>query len=29
VVGVDDVVAFLEIADELDVVLETGLNRFL
>jgi hypothetical protein len=29
VVGVDDVVAFLEIADELNLVLETGLDRFL
>jgi hypothetical protein len=28
VVGVDDLVAFLEIADVLDVFLETGLCRF-
>jgi hypothetical protein len=30
VVGIDDLVALLEVTDELDVVLlETGLNRFL
>jgi hypothetical protein len=28
VVGVDDVVALLEVADKLDVFLETGLCRF-
>jgi hypothetical protein len=28
VVGVDDLVAFLELADELDVFRETGLRRF-
>jgi hypothetical protein len=28
VVGVDDLVALLEVADELDVFLETGLRRF-
>jgi len=28
VVGVDDLVALLEVADELDVFLETGLCRF-
>jgi hypothetical protein len=29
VVGVDDLVAFLEITDERDVLLETGFRRFL
>jgi hypothetical protein len=29
VVGVDDLVAFLEVTDELDVLLQTGFRRFL
>jgi hypothetical protein len=29
VMGVDDLVALLEVADELDVVLEAGIYRFL